>query len=110
VFVAAGCGVDVVKQIQSNEQMRGQVMDAIVANKDLTGQMLTKLVATDSTRIRFVDQMLHDPEVAKQVIVRIGTNPDAIDMVMGVAAQDSAMRAHVMTLVKGMQMASKPSN
>jgi hypothetical protein len=107
VFVAAGCGVDVVKQLQSNEQMRGQVMDAIVANKDLTAQLLTKLVARDSTRIGFVDGMLHDPEVAKQIIVRVGTNPDALDMVLGVAAQDSAMRVHLMTLVKGMEMGAK---
>lgn len=107
VFAAAGCSVDMVKQLQTNEQMRGQVMDAIVANKDYTAQLMTKMMATDSTRIAFVDGILHDPEVAKQVIVRIGTNPDAMDMVLGVAVQDSAMRSHVVTFVKGMEMGAK---
>lgn len=109
LFVAAGCGVDIVKQLHTNEQLRGKILDEIVANKELTSQLLARIVASDSTRTRFVDVMLHDPEVAKQVLVRVGTNPDALDLVLGIAAQDSAARQHVMTLVKGMQMASKPA-
>lgn len=107
LMVAAGCGMDVAKQLTSNEQLRTQVFDAIAANKDLAGQVVDKLMASDSTRIAIVDKMLANNEVAKQVIVRVATNPEAIDMVIGTAVRDSAMHDHVMTLVKGMEMGSK---
>ena len=45
-------------------------------------------------------------EAAMQVLVRIGTNPDALDQVIGVAAKDSVLREHMFTLVKGMEMAA----
>lgn len=107
LIVAAGCSTDVAKQLVSNEQMRTQVIDAIVANKDLTGQVLDKIMANDSTRIAVVDRMLGNDNVAKQVLVRIGSNKQAIEMVMGVAAQDSSTREHMMTLFRGMEMAAK---
>ena len=90
----------------SNEQLRGQVMDAIVTHRDVAMQAVDRLVGTDSLRAAVVDHLLRNDEVAKQVIVRIATNADAVDMVLGVAVRDSAMRVHVLTLVKGMQMAN----
>jgi hypothetical protein len=44
------------------------------------------------------------------VLVRIGSNPDAVDLVLQIAAADSAGREHVMTLLKGMQLALKAGN
>ncbi len=105
-FVTAGCAMDVAQQLTSNEQVRTKVMDAIVANKDLTSQLVTKLTGTDSTRVRFVDELLKNEEVAKQVIVRVATNPQALDMVLQAAVQDSAMRQHVLTLMKGVERAA----
>ncbi len=102
---AAGCGGDIAKQIGSNEQMRGQVMDAIAQNTPLAMQAVDRMMSPDSLRVAVVDHMLGNKDVAQQVIVRIATNPDAIDMVLGVALRDSTMRGHVLTLMKGMQMA-----
>jgi hypothetical protein len=107
LVVVAGCSVDIAKQMTSNEQVRTQVLDAIAKNHDLASQVVDKLMATDSTRIAMVDKMLGNSEVAKQVIVRVATNPEAIDYVIQAAVQDSAMRAHVMTLMKGIEMGSK---
>jgi hypothetical protein len=107
VFVAAGCSVDVAKQLASNEQVRTQVLDAIASNPELTGQLLNKLTASDSTRIKLVDDLLQNEQVAQQVLVRVGMNPDAMNMVIGVAVQDSAMRGHVIALVKGIEMGAK---
>lgn len=107
LIVAAGCSTDLAKQLGSNEQLRTQVLDAIVANKDLTGQVLDKIMANDSTRIAVVDKMLGNDNVAKQVLVRVGSSPQALEMVLGVAAQDSTTREHMMTLFKGMQMTAK---
>lgn len=107
VMAVAGCGADVSKQIATNEQMRTQVFDAIAADQALAGQVVDKLMASDSTRIAIVDKMLTNDEVSKQVIVRVAMNPDAINMVIGTAVQDSAMRGHVMTLLKGIEMGSR---
>lgn len=107
LVVAAGCSTDVAKQLTSNEQVRTQVFDAIAANRDLAGQAMDRIMASDSTRIAVVDHMLGNDAVAQQVIVRVATNPNAMDMVIGTAVRDSAMRGHVLTLLKGIEMASK---
>ena len=102
----AGCGGDAAKQILANEQLRGQVMDVIAQHKDVAFQAVDRIVASDSLRGAVVDHLLQNSDVAQQVIVRIATNPDAFDLVLGTAVRDTAMRAHVLTLVKGIQMAS----
>ena len=107
LVAASGCGTDLAKQLATNEQMRTQVFDAIVANKDLTGQILDRMLASDSTRIAIVDKMLGNDEVAKQVLVRVGTSKQAIEMVLGIAVQDSSTRDYTMAMLKGMEMASK---
>ena len=102
----AGCGGDLASQLVGNEQLRNQVLGAIVAHKDIALQTVDRILASDSLRSQVVDHILQNDEVAKQVIVRIATNPSAFDMVMGAAVHDSSMRAHVITLVKGISMAS----
>ncbi len=104
--LAAGCSTDPVQQLTTNEQFRGQVLDAIVKNRALATQLVDKIMAADSVRVPIVDHMLKNEEVAKQVLARIGTNPDALDIVLNVAAHDSLTRDHLLTLLKGMQMAS----
>ena len=105
-MLAAGCSVDPVKQLTSNEQFRGQVLDAIVKNRALATQLVDRMMATDSLRVPMVDHLLHNDDVAKQVVVRIGTNPEALDLVLGVAAKDPTTREHLVTLLKGIQMAA----
>lgn len=102
----AGCGGDLARQIATNEQLRGQVMDAIASDRGLALQVVDRIVVPDSLRSVVVDHLLLNKDVARQVILRIATNPDAFDMVLGVAVSDTAMRSHVLTLVKGIQMAS----
>ena len=107
LVVVAGCSADLATQLTSNEQVRTQVFDAIAANPQLSGQLVDKLMTADSTRIGIVDKMLANDEVAKQVIVRVAMSKDAMDLVIGAAVRDSAMRVHVVTLLKGVEMASK---
>jgi hypothetical protein len=104
-MAAAGCSGDMARQILSNEQLRGQVMDVIAQNKGVALQAVDRIVASDSLRATVVDHLLGNKDVAQQVIMRIATNPDAFDMVLGAAVRDSSMRGHLMTLVKGIQMA-----
>ncbi len=106
VIGAGGCGGDVAGQIARNEQFRTQAMGAIAADPKLSMQMLDKLLASDSLRVQVVDHMLQNENGAKQVLFRIATSPQAVEMVMGLASRDSVMRAHIVTLVHGMEMAS----
>jgi len=107
LVVAAGCSADLATQLTSNEQVRTQVFDAIAANPQLSGQLVDRLMTADSTRIGTVDKMLANDEVAKQVIVRVAMSKDAMTLVIGAAVRDSAMRVHVLTLVKGIELAGK---
>jgi len=79
-------------------------MNAIAAHTDLSMQMLDKLMASDSLRVQVVDHMLQNENGAKQVLFRIATSPQAVEMVLGLAVRDSAMRGHVVALVHGMEM------
>jgi hypothetical protein len=107
LVVVAGCSADLATQLTSNEQVRTQVFDAIAANPQLSGQLVDRLMTADSTRIGTVDKMLANDEVAKQVIVRVAMSKDAMTLVIGAAVRDSAMRVHVLTLVKGIELAGK---
>lgn len=104
-MAAAGCGGDIAQQILTSEQLRGQVMDVIAQHQDVALQAVDRIVASDSIRGVVVDHLLQNKDVAKQVVVRVATTPEAFDMVLSVALRDSAMRGHVLTLVKGIQMA-----
>ena len=102
----AGCSGDVGQQITTDVQMRNKVMGAIATRRDLALEMTERLMANDSLRTPVVDAMLKNGDAAQYVLFRIATNEKAMDFVLGTAARDSAMRRYVMTLVKGMQMAS----
>lgn len=107
LLALTGCGGDVSSQIKSNAQMRENVMGVIVGDAAMAEQMTQRLLANDSLRTRVVETMLHDSQSAQYVLARIGRSPEAVDMVLQAAAADSVGREHLMTLLKGMQMAMK---
>jgi hypothetical protein len=51
--------------------------------------------------------VLADDRSANYVLARIGRSTDAVDYVLQAAAADSAGRAHLLALFKGMQIAMK---
>jgi len=105
----AGCAgnADLGKQIATNQQMREQAMNAIAANADLAVVMQQKLLANDSLRTRLVDTVLQDANASQYVLFRIATNQAAMDLVLRGAVADSSMREHVLTLMKGVEMAQR---
>src|SRR5262249_18334423 len=107
--VLASCAGDVTTSIRTDTGLRDRVMNVFTADGALAQQMTERLVATDSLRIRVVETVLHNSPSAQYVLARIGRNPDAVDLVLQAAAADSVGREHVMTLLKGMEMALKAS-
>lgn len=102
-----GCAgnADLGKQIASNQQMRDQAMTAIAGNAELAVTMQQKLLANDSLRTRIVDTVLQDGNASQYVLYRIATNQAAMDLVLRGAVADSSMRQHVLTVMKGVEMA-----
>jgi hypothetical protein len=110
LLALAGCGGDVATQIKTDGPVRDRAMDTFASNAVLAKQMTQRMLAVDSLRAGVIETMLHDKTSAQYVLVRIGSNPDAVDLVLQIAAADSAGREHVMTLLKGMQLALKAGN
>ncbi len=106
-ITAVGCNGDMAKQLAGNEQLRTQVFDALAGDPKLAMGAIDRLVQSDTLRAAVVEHLLAKDDVAKQVLVRIGTTPEALDMVVGIAAKDSTLRDHLVTLVRGIEMASK---
>lgn len=104
VIVAAGCGGDVASQLKSNPQVRDAAMIAIASDGAMAVEMTQRMLANDSLRVRVVEAVLREDKSAQYILARIGHEPDAVDLVLQAAAADSAGRAHLMTLMKGMQM------
>jgi len=110
LLALTGCGGDVATEIRTNAPLRDRVMGAIASNGALAQQMTQRMLGIDSLRAGVIETMLHDKASAQYVLVRIGSNPDAVDLVLQTAASDSVGREHVMTLLKGMQLALKAGN
>ena len=106
LVVVAGCSADVATQLTSNEQVRTQVFDAIAANPQLGPTHRPLIGRLHAHRHRGQDAGERRGREA-EVIVRVAMSKDAMDLVIGAAVRDSAMRVHVITLLKGVEMASK---
>jgi hypothetical protein len=104
VLSLAGCGGDVANEVRTNVQVRDRVMAVFASDGALAEAMTKRLLAEDSLRVRVVETMLRDSPSAAHVLSRIGHNPEAVDLVLQAALADSANRAHVITLMKGLQM------
>ena len=103
--LAVGCSGDVAGQLTTNAELKDRVLSTIAANPTLAAEMFERVMAVDSTRSRLLEGMLQNDIFAQHLLTRVATTPGAVDAVIGMAAQDSAMREHVVTLVKGMSRA-----
>jgi hypothetical protein len=95
---------DMTAEIKTNPQVRERAMNAIASDGELAVEMTRTLLANDSLRVRVVETVLREDKSAQYILARIGHEPDAVDLVLQAAAADSAGRAHLMTLLKGMQI------
>ena len=104
LMLVTGCAGDLAHMITANAEMRDKVMTVISGNGALAGQMVDRLLDVDSTQTILVDRLMESGDAVQVVLARIAKDPSKIDGVLGLAVQDSGMRAHVMTLIKGMEL------
>jgi hypothetical protein len=102
---ASGCGGDPVKRMLGDPATRAKVMDGIAADPTYTREAADRLMMEDSTRVLVFERALGNGESRKALIVSVARDQVLVDGVIQFAVQDSASRAHVMTLFKGIQMA-----
>jgi hypothetical protein len=107
--IAAGCGGDVSTMISSNAPLRDKVIGVFAGNGALATQMVERLLATDSTQAIVVDKLLANGGALQSVLLRVAKDRTMVDGVLNLAVQDTAMKTHVMTLLKGMEMGAAPS-
>ena len=98
-----GCAGDVSKRLVSDAAFQTQVLDAFGGNADLAGMMVDRLLAGD-TRTLVMDRVLADGAAVQGLMTRVAQDRTILDGVLNLAVQDTAMRAHVLALFKGMQM------
>lgn len=101
------CSGDIAGEMSRNSQVRDRVMHAIASDSTLAVEMTEHLLGNDALRRRVIQAVLADDRSAQYVLARIGSNPAAVDYVLQAASSDSAGREHLMTLLKGMQIAMR---
>jgi len=98
-----GCAGDVSKRLVSDAAFQASVMEAIAANPDLAGTMVDRLLAGES-RALVMERVLANSGTVQELMTKVAQDQSILDGVINLAVQDTAMRAHVLTLFKGMQM------
>ncbi len=101
----AGCSLDPGKAVMSNPTLQAKVMDMIAADHATATAMSDRLVASDTARTIVVQRLAAHPAGARQVMELVARDRTLMDGALTEAMKDPAMRDHVITLFKGMQMA-----
>ena len=100
-----GCAVDVPQLMKSDTALQTRVMETISADSTLAATMVDHLLQGDDTRDALLDRLLANGGAAQEVMMRVATDRTRLDGVISLAVQDSSTKDHVVTLVRGMQMA-----
>ena len=101
--LVAGCSGDVAHRLASDSEYQAQVIQAIGADPVLTGIVLDRLLAGDA-RPLVMERVLGSSTAMQDLMTKVARDRTALDGVINLAVQDSAMRSHLMTLFRGMQM------
>ena len=106
-LLGLGCAGDVAQQVMGDPAMQGKIMDMISANPETAGGMADRLLGADSTRAMVIEKLVSSAGGAQAVMEVVAKNQTLIDGAINIAVRDPAMREHVLTLVKGINMATR---
>jgi hypothetical protein len=101
--VMAGCGDPVDRMLASGEP-RNRLIDRIASRPDVATDVVNRLLAADSTRTLLLDRVMEGGEARQAILTRVAKDRTLMDGAINFAVQDSSMRDHLMTLVKGIEM------
>ncbi|MGH7729945.1 MAG: hypothetical protein ACRENJ_01695 [Candidatus Eiseniibacteriota bacterium] len=98
-----GCG-DPVNRLLANEALRTQLWDTVAGSPELSGQVVDRLLAADSTRALLLDRLLASGGARQALLMRVATDHSLMEGTIHFAVQDTTMRDHLKTLFRGMEM------
>ena len=101
--VMFGCG-DPVNRLLSSDAQRARLWDTVAGNPELSGQVVDRLLGADSTLTGLIDRAMENGRARQAVLMRVATDRSLMEGTIHFAVQDSAMRGHLMTLFRGMEM------
>jgi len=99
-----GCG-DPVHRMLADPASRSKLFQAIGADSTLTRELSDRLLAEEGSRSLLYERLLGMGEARQALLVDVARDRVLLDGVIQFAVQDTAMRGHILTLFKGMQMA-----
>lgn len=103
-LTASGCG-DPVHRMLADPASRSKLFEAIGADSTLTREVADRLLSEEASRSRVFERLLAMGEARQALLVDVARDRMLLDGVIQFAVQDTAMRGHILTLFKGMQMA-----
>ncbi len=106
-LLGLGCAGDVARQVMGDPGTQAKVMDMISADPDAAAAMVDRLLGADSTRALLVEKLARDANGAQAMMKAVAGHETLLDGAINIAVQDPAMREHVLTLVKGINMAAR---
>ena len=105
----SGCG-DPVDRLLADDLQRTQLWDTVAGSPDLSGQVVDRLLGADATRAALLDRLMAGGGSRQAVLMRVATDRSLMEGTIHFAVQDTAMRGHLMTLFRGMEMASESAS
>jgi hypothetical protein len=104
-LLVVGCGGDAVKTMLNSPEMQTKIMDAIASNPTMTATMMSRLMGSDDTRQMVVQSVMGNADARGAMMQVITRDPEMVETFLSTAVQDSAMKAKILDMVRGMRMA-----
>lgn len=106
-LLGLGCAGDVAQQVMASPDLQAKILDMVSADPEAAGGMVDRLLGSDSTRALVVEKLVSSAGGARAVMEAVAKNTTLLDGAINMAVQDPATRQHVLTLVKGINMAAR---
>jgi hypothetical protein len=103
LMTVSGCG-NAVDRLLASESLRTALWNRVAGSPELAGQVVDRLLSADSTRTAMLDRIMASGGARQRLLAMIATDRTLMDGAINFAVQDSSMRDHLVTLVKGMEM------
>lgn len=106
-FLAVGCAGDAVQTMMKSPEMQTKIMDAIAGDPTMATGMMGRFMGSDDTRQMVVQTVMGNPDAMNAMMQHITHDPQMVEGFLSTAVQDSAMKAKIVDMVKGMTMAAR---
>jgi hypothetical protein len=102
-WTLAGCG-SAVDRLLANESLRDELWVKVAANPELQAQLVDRLLSADSTREALLDRVMASGGARQRLLASVAKDRTLMDGAIHYAVQDTAMKEHLTTLFRGIEM------